>query len=203
MIMRWFSVVVVLFAVVGCSKIANVTVDELPRMHDDQIVSVILLDGRMIIFDSNSGRFNNREKTIVGNDAEGKSVSPSLDEIQYIQVRRSIGKQSTIEAMEPGIFVYEFRKIAPRSKIVGMTTRSGEVVVFDEHGGKVNTLEHIIGGNLRDGRDVGIPLSNVLYVQLKVRDSGKTALLTTAIVLGSLFSALIIAIAANPPTTTF
>jgi len=91
--LRMLSTVVGILLVVlsmGCSitKPATVPKDDYIPAEDEKILSVTLLVGGDVVFDSEGGRYDRDNRVIRGTSKAGVTEEISIDDVQFVQVDR-------------------------------------------------------------------------------------------------------------------
>lgn len=133
-------------SIIGCTKLVRVPVNELPKeKHKEEkkvtevvlekITEAILETGEVVKFNSTGARLL-RTDVIVGKDIDGRAVGVPLQQVREIRV----SKPETVN-----------KEDAEGKKIVEAIFFDGEIVKFDDSGGKYDSTTGKITGHTEDG----------------------------------------------------
>ncbi len=155
MVTRIIAVVVILallINIVGCTKTVRVFKEELPQTVQEKIIEVVLTTGEVVKFDEDGGKYYGVTRdAIVGVTTNGKHRKIFLDRISEIR----ISQPQNISVAEVG-----------DQKIVEAVFTNGYIVIFDENGGRYDSIPREVTGKARDGTPVKVNIDKIKELRL-------------------------------------
>lgn len=195
-----FTLVSFLIMTSGCSRLANIPIEE---YHKEKIKSVLFLitiygiklsNGTEIYFDKKPGFFDAHSKIVIGITKDNVTVTNSYDQIEQIIIHEYSQKSSQIRSIPMAIFLKEFNN-NKWVEINGISVRKGDRFEFDKNGGVIDSPNQQVVGYSNKGDYVKIPFNEIMFFQSK-----KTNWLTTGLLIISVsFTLLMIAFIIDPP----
>ena len=180
--MSVFTLVAFLNLTAGCSANKNFSFGEVRKKAGRKIKTVVLPkiingvqlpDGEEIIFAGNGAIFDRDNILISGLSSNGDSLHYDLHDVTNILVKKIGLEKSQTYLLSVDVFMFKAGK-NPWKTINGRSTSSGEVIVFDKSGGKVEIERNLISGTLRNGNYVEFNLDEIYSASTKEFNTGGT-----------------------------
>jgi hypothetical protein len=168
----------------GCSKVVNLPLEETYNVSHEQIVGITLKNGSEVIFDQHGGRYSPAGNAVTGVTPEGRRIEKTLRDLSYVKVIDLDADQGLPMAVDVEYF-HDWRENAAPKNIAGVVTNQGQTHKFKFGNGRIDADQKVVVGFSQEDTWIAIPFDDVAYVQTKVRDGRKTALLVGVYVVAS------------------
>jgi hypothetical protein len=162
---------------VGCSKVVNLTLDEVAVDTPKRITAVVTKTGEKVTFDEKGGKYDRHQRRITGADVDGERLIRSLkvlDSVRVVDLTESSLPPISIVAQN----FHDYMRPCHTDKLVSVVTKLGVTHKFSS-GGLIDPLDRVVLGLSTTRTSMRIPFDSVDCVRVKKTDWVKTALLLT------------------------
>ncbi len=142
--------------------IVNIPLYKFGEQSHLKVTSVTYRDGTRVVFDSRGGVYDPDNKTVAGSLDDGSSLTVKMRDVILLESVSTVFGD-TLQSVESKD---AFTAGLPDGGIIGVITKSQEVIDFDLQYGQLDTASKTISSLTVAGQVVEIPFADVLFVQM-------------------------------------